>query len=618
MCGIVGVVYHDSARPAADLSAALESIRHRGPDDSGQHRDGPAAIGMTRLSIIDLTGGHQPMSDASGRCWIVYNGEIYNYRELREELLALGYPFRTTSDTEVILAGYLHWGESVLHRLNGMFAFALWDSEARRLWLARDRIGIKPLYYTQAGGAFRFASEIKAILTDPEVPRRISPLGLANYLTYGHAIAPDTMYDGIFKLPAGHHLYYQDGRLTIERYWQLPVPSKPTLTTPEQAKHEIRTLLQDAIRSHMVADVPVGAFLSGGLDSATVVAHMVRLAGSVKTFSLGFDDAYHNELSVARMLAAHFGTEHHEIMLHSADLLPLLEKLVYYYDEPFGDASAFPTHVVSMLAARHVKVVLTGDGGDELFGGYKRYLAERWVPHVQRVPRPLRRAAVGALQHIPGQHRWKRILRITLNHRHAERYASWLTYFTPEQRRAVIMENYALPGYDHFAPYRRYYADSAALDHVNQAMYADIQTLLPEGYLEKVDKATMAASLEARVPFLDYRLVELAQHIPSTLKIMQRQTKELFRQAIADWVPQEILDLPKHGFSVPTRRWFQGELSGYIRDVLTDPTVRRRGVFRVEAIEQLWAAHRDGRGIYDTHLWLLLNFELWARRFLDG
>jgi asparagine synthase (glutamine-hydrolysing) len=618
MCGIAGILYNDPARPAADLTAALNAIQHRGPDDDGVYSDGPLAIGMRRLSIIDLTTGDQPMSDASGRYWIVFNGEIYNYPELRRELAAQGYPFRTTSDTEVILAGYGCWGEEVLRRLNGMFGFALWDRVERRLWLARDRLGIKPLYYMHDGSAFRFASEIKAILTDDAVPRRISHDGLANYMTYGYGIAPNTMFEGIFKLPAAHSMTVQNGEVKISRYWQIPGSDPYPLDKLDAAIEETRALLEDAIRIHMIADVPVGAFLSGGIDSATVVSQMTRLAGRVKTFSIGFDDARYNELDAARVLAKCFNSEHYEVTLTEDDLPPLLEKLAYHYDEPFADASAFPTYVVSQLAQQHVKVVLTGDGGDELFGGYKRYLAERWTPWVQAVPRPVRQVALTALNQVPQQHRWKRIMRITMQPDYPSRYAHWMMIFWPEQVGRVLSPDYAARNYDPYAEYRQRFSAGSALDTVNRAMYADLHIHMPNDYLEKVDKATMAASVEARVPFLDYRLVELAQRIPSSFKVNGKTTKSILRRAVADVLPENILNLPKHGFSVPTTRWFQsGKTSQFIRDVLTDPRAVKRGIFRPEAVQALWEGHRAGRGVYDRHLWALMMFELWAQRYLD-
>ncbi len=618
MCGIAGILYDDPARPAADLKAALAALHHRGPDDRGVYADGPLAIGMTRLSIIDLAGGHQPMADASGRYWIVFNGEIFNYRELRAELSAAGYPFHTTSDTEVILAGYSRWGVEVLERLNGMFAFALWDRQQRRLWLARDRLGVKPLYYTRLAGALRFASEIKAILTDPEVPRQLSPVGLANYLAYGHAIAPHSMFEGIFKLPPAHHLAYQDGRLEVAAYWQVPATGEPAIASLPQAIAHSRALVEEAVRSHMIADVPVGAFLSGGIDSATVTALMAREVGRVKTFSLGFEDDPRSELSAAAALARRFGTEHYETRVTYAALPPLLETLVYHYDEPFGDASSFPTYLVAALARQHVKVVLTGDGGDELFGGYVRYRAEHLAPWVQAVPHPLRQAALTALRGVPRrQHRLRRILRITLESDDALRYAGWSEVFTRDQREAFIQSPYRAAGYDVYGPFKHVFQQGRAHDRTNRAMYADLHLRLPNDYLEKVDKATMAVSLEARVPLLDYRLVELAQRIPSRFKLTGQQTKVMFRRAVADLLPDDVLNLPKHGFSVPTRLWFQGALKTFVLDHLTDERARARGIFDTNAVRALWADHQDQRGVYDYHLWLLLNFELWARQYLD-
>jgi asparagine synthase (glutamine-hydrolysing) len=619
MCGIVGVVYHDAERPAPNLDTALACMFHRGPDEQGVFVDGSLVMGMNRLSIIDVAGGHQPMADASERYWIVYNGEIFNFLELRNELSALGYPFRTTCDTEVILAGYHHWGEKILQRLNGMFVFALWDRAERKLWIARDRMGIKPVYYTQLGNAFRFASEIKAILTDQDVPRSISLIGLGNYLTFGHAIAPDTMFDGIYKLLPGHHLTYHDGHISIAKYWDIPATGQPTLTSLQDAIRQSRELVEDAVNSHMVADVPVGAFLSGGIDSATVVALMSRSAGRIKTFSLGFEDDPRSELSSARILAQHFGTEHYEANVTFDELPPLLETLVFHFDEPFGDASSFPTYLVSRLARQHVKVVLTGDGGDELFGGYVRYRAEQLSPWVQATPHAMRQMALWTLNILPThQHRLKRILRITLQANDALRYAGWSEVFTHVQRESLLTPGYKAVDQNVYAPFEALFAQAEQLDPINRVMYTDLHLRLVNDYLEKVDKATMAASVEARVPLLDYRLVELAQRIPSTFKVSRSETKVLFRRAVADLLPSEVVNLPKHGFSVPIRRWFQGELRDYVHEILTDSQARTRGVFNPEAVEQLWADHKAGRGLYETHLWLLLNFELWARRYLDA
>ena len=549
MCGIVGIVHHDANHPASDLSAALAALAHRGPDDHGSYQNGAASMGMARLSIIDLAGGHQPMTDESRRYWIVFNGEIFNYSELRAELSHLGYRFHSTSDTEVVLVGYRHWGTAVLERLNGMFALAIWDEQDERQWIARDRLGIKPLYYTQLAGAFRFASEIKAILAAPEVPRTISRIGLTNYLTYGHAIAPDTMFEGIFKLLPGHHLTYHKGAIRIAPYWTVPSSGQPAIHSLQDAIQQSRALVEDAVRLHMVADVPVGAFLSGGIDSATVVGFMTRLTGKVKTFSLGFEDDQRNELSAARRLAQHFGTEHYETNIAFNQLPPLLEKLVYHFDEPFGDASCFPTYLVSRLAQNHVKVVLTGDGGDEIFGGYVRYRAEQMSPLVQAVPRFMRQMALSTLNTVTlRQHRLKRILRITLHSNPGRRYAGWSEVFSRDLFQQMVSPAYQNPDYDVYAPYEALYQASSALDLTNRAMYTDLQMRLPNLYLEKVDKATMATSLEARVPLLDYRLVEMAQRIPSKFKVTNRETKVIFRQAVADLLPSDILQL---GHQIP-------------------------------------------------------------------
>jgi len=629
MCGIFGI----SARNPEHYSCAeaqLRTISHRGPDEEGFWLGDGVFLGSRRLSIIDLAGGKQPIFNEDRSCCIVYNGELYNFLDLRPRLQSLGHLFSTRTDTEVVLHAYEEWGVESLKRFNGMFAFAIWDSRRQQLVVARDRIGEKPLYYWQGPDRFVFASEIKAIIADPTIPRRVSPRGMVNYLSFGHSLFPDTMYEGIFKLPPGHFLVVEDGRVTVHQYWDVgdepQEPDRPSVTEGEYAD-SVLSLLDDAVRRRMIADVPVGAFLSGGVDSSAVVALMKRHAtGPVKTFSLGFTiGGAYNELTDARRVAQYLGTEHHELLVDHADMIGTLMKLVYHYDEPYGDAANFPLYLVSEFARRHVKVVLAGDGGDELFGGYRRFVADQYARTYQMLPGLLTDRLIPALaSRIPRIRRTKRILSALPLRDPAARAGAWLEVFTRAMRQDLLAPGIqeAVQGYDPLWQYHQFYnrtrADRPPLDHLNRMMYVDLKTWLADAYMEKVDKATMAVSLEGRLPILDHRLVELAFQIPGGLKIRGRSTKRIFKKAVAHLLPPEVLHKPKHGFAVPTDPWFRGSLKDFVFETLMDPRTRSRGYFDNNYVERLYRLHREGKEVYDTPLWLLLNLELWHRTFLDG
>jgi asparagine synthase (glutamine-hydrolysing) len=633
MCGIYGWL---KLKQGKDREAgivwgrlAIDTLLHRGPDDRGTWHADDIFLGMRRLSIIDLAGGKQPIWNEDGTVCIVYNGELYNFLDLRPELEAKGHLFRTRSDTEVVLHAYEEWGPNCLRRFNGMFAFAIWDERNKTLFLARDRIGEKPLYYYQDNERLIFASEIKAILANPSVPRRLNPRGLANFLAFGHAVAPETIYQNIYKLSPGHYLLVKNGHIQIAQYWDVgdepQLPDGAVLTEDEYAER-ILSLLDDSVRRRMIADVPVGAFLSGGVDSSTVVALMKQHAtGPVKTFSLGFSiGGAYNELSDAHRVADYLRTEHHELQVEHVDLVQTLRTLIYHYDEPFGDAAGFPIYLLSRFAREHVKVVLAGDGGDELFGGYRRYVADQLAPVYQRLPGFLTDTLIpGCVERLPRLRRIKRMVQTLPITDPARRYAAWLLLFTPEMQAELLQPDVydAVSNYDPVWPYPRYYAglnSATAADHLNRLMYVDLKTWLADVYMEKTDKATMACSLEARLPLLDHRLVELAFQIPSHHKIRGLATKRIFKRAVRRLIPAEVLRKPKHGFSVPTDPWFRGELKSFTREVLLDERTRRRGYFNMSVVERLWREHVEGRNVWDTHLWLLLNFELWHRIYLDG
>ncbi|MEZ4617174.1 MAG: asparagine synthase (glutamine-hydrolyzing) [Caldilineaceae bacterium] len=582
MCGIYGSLdLGQIGQPFAEPQQAVDALYHRGPDETGSWQGEGIFLGMRRLSIIDLTDGQQPIWNEDKRCCIVYNGELYNYQDLRPELLARGHRFRTHSDTEVILHAYEEWGLDALQRFNGMYAFAIWDGYAQRLLIARDRIGIKPLYYYRDEQRLVFASEIKAILADPSIPRDLNPQGLANFLAFGHAVAPATMYRNIYKLLPGHLMICQDGAVTVSEYWDVG-QSAQAIQMADRSEaalvQEIRTLLSDAVRRQMVADVPVGAFLSGGVDSSAVVALMKQHAtGPVKTFSLGFNaGSSYNELSAARRVADYLGTEHHELLVEHVDLVETLRTLVYHYDEPFGDSAGFPLYLLSRFARDHAKVVLVGDGGDELFGGYRRYAVDQWAAAYGYLPSILTQRFVPTLaERLPRLRRIKRTLTTLPIIDPARRYAAWLALFTPALQQELLQPDLlaAIGDYDPAWRYPELYGalnGKTASDHLNRLMYVDLKNWLVDMYMEKTDKATMAGSIEARLPILDHRLVELAFQIPGRYKVRGMTTKHIFKQAVSTLIPEDVLRRPKQGFAVPTEPWFRGELKDFSFDVLFD------------------------------------------------
>jgi asparagine synthase (glutamine-hydrolysing) len=623
VCGIYGEVRLSGDRQVGRFGErALELIAHRGPDEEGSWAGDGVFLGARRLSIIDLAGGSQPIWNEDRTLAIVYNGELYNFLDLRPELEALGHVFGTRTDTEVVLHAYEQWGPDCLRRLNGMFAFAIWDQGGRSLFLARDRIGEKPLYYRLEPDRLVFGSEIKAILADPDVPREVDLRGLANYLTFGHATAPVTILQDTYKLLPGHYLLVRDGAVQTHEYWDLGAdgPAGEGGTDPVAG---IRSLLADSVRRRLVADVPVGAFLSGGVDSSAVVALMQRYSTErVRTFSIGFTvGGAYDERADARRVAEHLGTEHHELLAEHVDLVETLRTLVHHYDEPFADPAGFPLYLLSRFARERVKVVLTGDGGDELFGGYRRYAADQLSPAYRHLPGPVRdRWIPGTLGALPRLRRLKRAARTLGVADPARRYAGWLEVFTPDMRAELLRSDVieALGGYDPVEPYDRLYAKlDGATDHLNRLMYVDVKTWLADAYMEKTDKATMACSLEARLPILDHRLVELAFQIPGAAKIKGWSTKRIWKQAVRGLVPDAVLRKRKHGFAVPTDPWFRGDLRAFAFDVLMDERARRRGYINMPVLERLWKEHASGRHVWDEQLWVLLNLELWHQVYLD-
>ena len=630
MCGIAGILRFDGQ--AADpqrLDAMTAALRHRGPDDGGCFLDGPVGLGSRRLSIIDLAGGHQPMSNDDESVWVVYNGETYNFRELRRLLESLGHRFRTTSDTEVVIRAYEAFGVAGIERLRGMFAFALWDRNARRLVVARDQLGIKPLYYHQDDRGLTFASEIRSLLLDPRVPRRLSLTALDDFLSFSYVPGEETIFNGIRRLPPGHLLVSEGGRVEIRRYWTLELhPDRDG--DEERYAEELRAILEGAVKRHLVADVPVGVFLSGGLDSSSIVALMAKLGhAEMPAFSVGFQDgaAYFDESEGARQVAAHFGVEHRRLIVKPqiADLLP---RVVASLEEPLADPSAFLTYLISHAAREHVTVALTGIGGDELFAGYRRYLGARLVAPLRRLPAPLRDAARFCVTRIPATGETRLGYHLTTLQRFLEAaqapqpdaYISTLSYFSPALKAALYRPDVraALADHDGSAAFRAHFARSADGDLLGRLFHLDLMTFLPDNLLLFSDKMSMAASLELRVPLLDLELVEFAARLPARLRLRGMEMKYLLRKAMGPLLPPAVLAKPKQGFSAPVGQWIRTELRGYADELLRGEVVGRRGLVDPSEVGRLLAEHQAGRRDWGYQLFTLMVLELWCRTYLDS
>jgi asparagine synthase (glutamine-hydrolysing) len=624
MCGIIGQVRCDGGHVAPELPARMcAGLEHRGPDSTGIHLDGAAALGIQRLRVIDLATGDQPIYNEDRSVVVVLNGEIYNYRELRDELAARGHTLATKGDAEVIVHLYEEYGPACVQRLHGMFAFALWDARRRKLLIARDRVGKKPLLYALRDGVISFASEMFALLADDTIPREVDPAAIDAYVALGYVPAPLTALRGVRKLPAAHTLVLQDGRVTIEPYWRLDYSVKADLPVEEWCER-IRAAIREATRRRMIADVPLGAFLSGGIDSSAVVAAMAEQSSEpVRTFSIGFDHEQFDELPYARRIAEHFGTEHEEFRVHAeaADIVP---RIVRHYGEPYADATAIPSFYLSELTRRHVTVALNGDGGDESFAGYTRYVANALAGRLDRVPRGLRRAigAAGSRFHERGhrssvRNRAVRLSR-TLGLDAAGRYARYAAIGDEPWRRAMYSAEFAasLEGVRR-DPIAEAWAATSGSDVVDKMLEVDIATYLAGDLIPKIDIATMAHALEARSPFLDHELMELAATIPASLKVRGAEKKWILREALRGWVPDEVLDRPKQGFVVPLSQWLRTDLAEWARDVLLDPATQARGYFAPGAVEGLLARHAEGADADDRRVWSLVMLELWHREFID-
>ncbi|MGB2951832.1 MAG: asparagine synthase (glutamine-hydrolyzing) [Gaiellaceae bacterium] len=626
MCGICGLLStaNDRIDPGL-LDRMNQTLFHRGPDSGGLHVDDGVGLAARRLSIIDLEGGDQPIANEDRTVWVVQNGEIYNYQELREELAAAGHRLSTRSDTEVHVHLYEEHGPRYVERLRGMFAVALWDARARRLMLARDRFGIKPLYYRLENGVLSFASELKALLCQPDFSREVDLDALEAFLDYAVVPAPLTIFRQARKLPAGHILVWSDRdageRLTMERYARpAPVPAFEVRSESEaDLAEELRVRLRDSVRAHMVADVPVGVMLSGGIDSSALTAFAaLESSKPVSTFSIGFEERSFNELDKARLVAQRYDTAHHELVLRP-NVVELLPSIVAAFDEPFADNSALPTYLVAQLAARHVKVALSGEGGDELFGGYYTYVADLLAPRFGRLGSSLRPvlelvpSTSGMLSLEEKAKRFARGGRLPP----LERHHAWKEVFSVDARAELLAPDRrgVLDPVDLF---RARYHETEGSEQLARLIDVDVGTYLVDDLLVKMDRASMAHSLEARVPFCDQVVADLAFALPAAHKVRRFDKKRVLRKALEPLLPPEILDARKQGFAIPIAAWLRGELLPFAREVLSAGALRRQGFFRPDSVHALLDAHVARRRNTSRQLWALLIFSLWFDRYAAG
>lgn len=625
MCGIAGI----AGRPdAALIQAMTDTLVHRGPDGEGHYTDDAISLGHRRLSIIDLAGGAQPMSYADGRYWITYNGEVYNFQALRRELESHGHVFETRSDTEVLLAAYACWGEACVERFRGMFAFALWDSQEKRLFLARDPVGVKPLYYAETGEGLYFASEMKALLICPGIDRELDLESLDDYLTYLYTVPPRTIYRGIKQLPPGHCASWNDGRLAVRRYWQPCVGNEECSRSEEDLIEEIDARLADIMSLYRVADVPLGAFLSGGLDSAAITRYLAGQDAAPMTFTVGFGEegALYDESVEARALAALLGTQHHELKVTpaAAELLP---RMVRHFDEPFGNPTALLTWSICELVREHVTVVLSGDGGDEAFGGYPRYRGVAWAERYRMLPALLRRGLINPLvqllpESVSGFHALRRIREFSAGTllEPVDMYAGWVGYYSLQERRELYNADVsgALRGRDSRDYIRNLARECGSDDPVSRAMYVDALSFLPNNVLQYGDRMSMAHSLEVRVPLADPELLSFLMGVPGGLKIKGGRSKHLLRGVLSKYLPPEVVNRKKAGFNPPMGVWLNGPLREVVREFLSPEALKRGGLFNPAVVTRMLEDHGRARRDYTWHLWALIVFEQWRRLYGTG
>lgn len=628
MCGIVG--YAGAKGDEALVRRMADRIVHRGPDGHGYFTGEQVALGARRLSIIDLAGSNQPIFNEDGSIVTVFNGEIYNYRELRALLEQKGHQLRTSGDTETLVHLYEEFGEAAVHLLRGMFGYAIWDTRRRRLVLARDRVGIKPMYYTVSGERLVFGSEIKSILAVPGIPREIDPDALNAYLTLQYVPSPKTMLAEIHKLPPGHLLIWEDGRIRLEQYWDVVYDDDAPPMSEAAAVGQLRGMLEESVELHKVSDVEVAVLLSGGIDSTAVTALMRRSGQPTRSFTVGFAGSAVGETSQARRVAGHLGTEHHELLIGS-DIADVLPKLAWYQDEPVADAAAVPTYYICKLASQYVKVVLTGEGGDELLGGYPRYRWLHWSDRVLSAPAigPAASALGGPLSAVLPAAAGARARAVFGGDSVADRHVRWIANMDDRLRTSLLSRD-VLRAASLASPrelVEAWMRKSGAGTVFSGLMYSDFKMWLPDNILTKMDRMSMAASVEGRVPILDHKVVEFAATLPYRLKLSGRQTKRLLREAVKGLVSPDVLSRPKTAFRVPVAEWLGGPLGALVQDTFASRVMRERGLFEPRALDGLaasTAAARPGlnpdaaRVAPATAAWNVLWFELWCRQYLDA
>ena len=642
MCGIVGYYSNRGARSHRDsILPAINSIAHRGPDDAGLFFDDGHGVGLghRRLSIIDLSPtGHQPMASDDGNLVIVFNGEVYNFLELKKELGVFGHHFHGSSDTEVVLKAYVQWGAACLDKFVGMFALAIWDKANRKLFVARDRLGIKPLYYSLFNQNFLFGSELKALMAFPGFERHLDPEAFRLYLHYQYIPTPRTIFKNTFKLEPGHFLIFDGMALTNRQWWRLPGNDMETLASNQVAEKEslskLDDLLTQAVSDRLISDVPLGALLSGGIDSSIIVALMQKVNRSpVRTFSIGFEEKGYNEAPWARKIANHLGTDHTELFVSSQDALQVIPNLPEIYDEPFGDSSSIPTYLVSKLTRGHVTVALSGDGGDEQFAGYVRYwMTETMARYMNRFPRSARKMVSHHLvkipisklalfyeavrNHLPQRFRvenfpdkWQKVVDQLLHSELSELYRTTVAIWSKDQ--IFKLTGCSVP----HSTYENVFSSAERIDAIQKLMTVDQQTYLPDGMLTKVDRASMAASLEVRVPMLDHRVVEFTSQLPVSLKIRNGKGKYLLTELLCKYVPRQLVDRPKMGFAVPIAQWFRKELKELLGDYLSSDRLKDEGLLDRKIVNQILKVHQNGMANHQHRLWTLLMWEMWRERW---
>jgi asparagine synthase (glutamine-hydrolysing) len=629
MCGIVGFINREREQPVNEQIARAmnDAISHRGPDDEGYYFKNNVALGMRRLSIIDLAGGHQPIANEGHCIWIVFNGEIYNFPALRQRLLDRGHQFKTHSDTETIVHLYEEYGDELLAHLNGMFAFALWDERRQRLLIARDRMGEKPLYWTLTSDALIFSSELKSLIQHPSVSRKLNVAALRKYLFYECVPSPHSMIDGVQKLPPAHRLIFEHGQVRTERYWQLDYRVEKRRISEAEAVNELSERLREAVKMRLISDVPLGVLLSGGIDSSTIAELACETAGSrIKTFSIAFAEKSFDESQYARLVSQHLGTEHYEKLFTEREMLDIVPEIPRLLDEPLGDGSLIPTFLVSRFTREHVTVALGGDGGDELFAGYPTYAAHRLSAWYRAVPRLLRsRLIEPAIQMLPVStdnlsfdFKAKRFIRgAALSP--GSRHQSWMGSYNEAEQYALLNADVLrdFPDKEVFSEIRAYdlLNGQSGANSIEQMMTLDAHLYLAECVLFKVDRASMAASLETRAPFLDHTLIEFLARLPIDLKLRRLTGKYILKQSMRGRLPKVVIDRPKKGFGMPVAKWVRGELRPLVRDLFAPERMQRHGLFNTGYVQQLLNEHERGTADHRKLIWTLLMFEMWSEKY---